>query len=116
MTRIKVALNKPKNAEYYIKKAQEIAAKNGEEIEFNVKTAAKALSGNVTGAAIDKVKHEIEKHEGKPETDPKTAKKLVVKAPKKEDIPMRYSCGACHNPLSGQVEQCPKCGAFLHWK
>lgn len=66
------------------------------------------------GASLDDV---IALWEGR-EPEPAEAGQFELEVPKIEEIKpedMEYSCGNCHNNLTGPVQKCPFCGSGLRW-
>lgn len=66
----------------------------------------KRLHGSQPAEVKSRVKSE-------PKSKAKDFKVKVGKEQKEEKT--TYKCGSCGSPLSGEVSQCPSCGAELNW-
>lgn len=87
-----------------------------------IQSAAEREGVDVSEILVNKAAKEIKKEDA-PETDNealKAAQEKIANFKNLEiDIPQdeidHYKCGNCQAELSGEVPECPECGAKLQW-
>ncbi|MAF36576.1 hypothetical protein CL622_05670 [archaeon] len=109
MVRTKGAEGKPKTTEYFIKKLQESAAKEGLELTVEMKDKVVTAAENTAQQAGQSVEEIAAAGKAARERFHKLELELD------NDEIDTYECGNCHTEMGSKLSKCPECGAGLNW-